>query len=308
MGVGRRRRLRHGLDLRPRALGRDARRALARRRPGARRGGGRHGAPAARHLGGDAQLPPSRDPGPRRHRAGRPERWAPGPRPRAREARDPTPARSGRTRGPRPNGWPASRSSSRCCARSSSGSGTTRTTVHTAHYDAAEAPSTPGTVQDPLPLTIAAGGSKGLRLAALYGQQWVTIGPGRRTAATRGHPGGGPHATGPARGLVPSDRPTHAVEGPPVDADRDRARVGRAVRGAGGPLRRTRLRRVRAAPPGSDRALPGKHRAPSRRSPPATRSEVRARSSTPSVRSSGRPWPRATRGLVEPGRVRPAPR
>jgi alkanesulfonate monooxygenase SsuD/methylene tetrahydromethanopterin reductase-like flavin-dependent oxidoreductase (luciferase family) len=57
--------------------------------------------------------------------------------------------------------------------------GTTRTTLHTAHYDAVEAPSTPGTVQDPLPLTIAAGGSKGLRLAALYGQQWVTIGPGR---------------------------------------------------------------------------------------------------------------------------------
>jgi alkanesulfonate monooxygenase SsuD/methylene tetrahydromethanopterin reductase-like flavin-dependent oxidoreductase (luciferase family) len=59
-----------------------------------------------------------------------------------------------------------------------SANGTTRTTVHTPHYDAAEAPSTPGTVQDPLPLTIAAGGRKGLRLAALYGQQWVTIGPG----------------------------------------------------------------------------------------------------------------------------------
>jgi alkanesulfonate monooxygenase SsuD/methylene tetrahydromethanopterin reductase-like flavin-dependent oxidoreductase (luciferase family) len=58
------------------------------------------------------------------------------------------------------------------------GSETTRSTVHTAHYDAVEAPSTPGTVQAPLPLTIAAGGSKGLRLAALYGQQWVTIGPG----------------------------------------------------------------------------------------------------------------------------------
>jgi alkanesulfonate monooxygenase SsuD/methylene tetrahydromethanopterin reductase-like flavin-dependent oxidoreductase (luciferase family) len=56
--------------------------------------------------------------------------------------------------------------------------GATRTTVHTAHYDAVEAPSTPGTVQDLLPLTIAAGGSKGLRLAALYGHQWVTIGPG----------------------------------------------------------------------------------------------------------------------------------
>ena len=59
------------------------------------------------------------------------------------------------------------------------GNETTRTTVHTAHYDAVEAPSTPGSVQDPLPLTIAAGGAKGLRLAALYGQQWVTIGPGR---------------------------------------------------------------------------------------------------------------------------------
>ena len=59
------------------------------------------------------------------------------------------------------------------------GDATTRTTVHTAYYDAIGAPSTPGTVQDPLPLTIAAGGSKGLRLAALYGQQWVTIGPGR---------------------------------------------------------------------------------------------------------------------------------
>jgi alkanesulfonate monooxygenase SsuD/methylene tetrahydromethanopterin reductase-like flavin-dependent oxidoreductase (luciferase family) len=58
------------------------------------------------------------------------------------------------------------------------GKAATRTTVHTTYYDAVEAPSTPGTVQDPLPLTIAAGGRKGLRLAALHGQQWVTIGPG----------------------------------------------------------------------------------------------------------------------------------
>ena len=32
-------------------------------------------------------------------------------------------------------------------------------------------------MQRPLPLTIAAGGLKGLRLAALYGRHWVTIGP-----------------------------------------------------------------------------------------------------------------------------------
>ena len=52
-----------------------------------------------------------------------------------------------------------------------------RTSLETAHYTAAEAPSTPGGVQQPLPLTIAAGGPKGLRLAALYGRNWVTVGP-----------------------------------------------------------------------------------------------------------------------------------
>ncbi len=57
--------------------------------------------------------------------------------------------------------------------------GARRTTVRTAHYAAVEAPSTPGTVQSPLPLTIAAAGPKGLRLVASHGQQWVTIGPGR---------------------------------------------------------------------------------------------------------------------------------
>ena len=61
----------------------------------------------------------------------------------------------------------------------------TRTTLRTAHYAAVEAPSTPGALQRPLPLTIAAGGPKGLRLAALYGHDWVTIGP---TGTGRGTP------------------------------------------------------------------------------------------------------------------------
>ncbi len=52
-----------------------------------------------------------------------------------------------------------------------------RTSVRTSHYSAEEAPSTPGSMQDPIPLTIAAGGEKGLRLAALHGRHWVTIGP-----------------------------------------------------------------------------------------------------------------------------------
>lgn len=59
-----------------------------------------------------------------------------------------------------------------------------RTTVATAHYATVEAPSTPGTLQSPLPLTIAAGGSKGLRLVAIRGHRWVTIGPSGRGART----------------------------------------------------------------------------------------------------------------------------
>ena len=47
------------------------------------------------------------------------------------------------------------------------GDASTRTTLDTAHYTAVEAPSTPGAVQSPLPLTMAAGGAKGLRLAAM---------------------------------------------------------------------------------------------------------------------------------------------
>jgi alkanesulfonate monooxygenase SsuD/methylene tetrahydromethanopterin reductase-like flavin-dependent oxidoreductase (luciferase family) len=60
----------------------------------------------------------------------------------------------------------------------------TRTSLSTEFYKAVEAPSTPGTVQSPLPLTIAAGGPKGLRLAAAYGHQWVTIGPTGRGPRT----------------------------------------------------------------------------------------------------------------------------
>jgi alkanesulfonate monooxygenase SsuD/methylene tetrahydromethanopterin reductase-like flavin-dependent oxidoreductase (luciferase family) len=57
------------------------------------------------------------------------------------------------------------------------GAPTARTSLRTLHYAADEAPSTPGTLQRPLPLTIAAGGAVGLRLATAYGNQWVTVGP-----------------------------------------------------------------------------------------------------------------------------------
>jgi alkanesulfonate monooxygenase SsuD/methylene tetrahydromethanopterin reductase-like flavin-dependent oxidoreductase (luciferase family) len=57
------------------------------------------------------------------------------------------------------------------------GEPTARTTLDTEHYRAVEVPSTPGTLQSPVPLTVAAGGPRGLRLVATYGQGWVTIGP-----------------------------------------------------------------------------------------------------------------------------------
>ena len=60
----------------------------------------------------------------------------------------------------------------------------TRTSTRTTHYGADDIPSTPGAVQRPLPLTIAAGGPRGLRLAGLYGHDWVTIGPTGRAPRT----------------------------------------------------------------------------------------------------------------------------
>ncbi len=59
-----------------------------------------------------------------------------------------------------------------------------RTTLRTAHYTANEAPSTPGSIQRPLPLTIAAGGRKGIQVAVALGQNWVTIGPTGTVART----------------------------------------------------------------------------------------------------------------------------
>lgn len=57
------------------------------------------------------------------------------------------------------------------------GAPTERTTMQTDHYGAHEAPSTPGSVQTRIPLTVAAGARKGLRLAVTYGDNWVTTGP-----------------------------------------------------------------------------------------------------------------------------------
>jgi alkanesulfonate monooxygenase SsuD/methylene tetrahydromethanopterin reductase-like flavin-dependent oxidoreductase (luciferase family) len=64
------------------------------------------------------------------------------------------------------------------------GAPSARTTMRTEHYAASEAPSTPGALQRPFPLTVAAGGRKGLLLAATHGDNWVTIGPTGAVART----------------------------------------------------------------------------------------------------------------------------
>jgi alkanesulfonate monooxygenase SsuD/methylene tetrahydromethanopterin reductase-like flavin-dependent oxidoreductase (luciferase family) len=57
------------------------------------------------------------------------------------------------------------------------GEASTRTTMSLHYYGARDAPSTPGAVQSPIPLTVAAGGPRGLALAVRFGQRWVTTGP-----------------------------------------------------------------------------------------------------------------------------------
>jgi alkanesulfonate monooxygenase SsuD/methylene tetrahydromethanopterin reductase-like flavin-dependent oxidoreductase (luciferase family) len=64
------------------------------------------------------------------------------------------------------------------------GEATTSTSLRTSHYEAREAPSTPGALQRPVPLTVAAGGAAGLRLAVEFGRNWVTIGPTGRVTRT----------------------------------------------------------------------------------------------------------------------------
>jgi alkanesulfonate monooxygenase SsuD/methylene tetrahydromethanopterin reductase-like flavin-dependent oxidoreductase (luciferase family) len=89
--------------------------------------------------------------------------------------------------------------------------------MQTAHYIADEAPSTPGSLQRPLPLTLAAGGSKGLRLAATYGRNWVTVGPTGR----------GPHT--PALVLDAASRQVELLDAACREVGRDPADLGRVL-------------------------------------------------------------------------------
>ena len=66
------------------------------------------------------------------------------------------------------------------------GDAAARTTFAGRYYASTDTPSTPGALQVPFPLTVAAAGPRGLRLAARFGAQWVTFGPtspGPRTSA-----------------------------------------------------------------------------------------------------------------------------
>ena len=97
------------------------------------------------------------------------------------------------------------------------GAASTRTTMQTEHYGANEAPSTPGAVQQPLPLTIAAGGRKGLRLAATHGCNWVTIGPT------------GPVERTPGSVLEAVRRQVDQLREACADAGRDPATIGKVL-------------------------------------------------------------------------------
>ena len=97
------------------------------------------------------------------------------------------------------------------------GAASERTTLRTGHYAANEAPSTPGALQRPLPLTIAAGGRRGLHLAAQYGRNWVTIGPT------------GPVERTPDTVLDAVRRQVEQLTDACRDADRDPASIGKVL-------------------------------------------------------------------------------
>jgi alkanesulfonate monooxygenase SsuD/methylene tetrahydromethanopterin reductase-like flavin-dependent oxidoreductase (luciferase family) len=93
----------------------------------------------------------------------------------------------------------------------------TRTTLTTDHYTSDEAPSTPGGVQQPIPLTVAAGNAKGMTLAARYGRHWVTVGP----------TSGEPHT--PATVLEAVHRQVPLLDAACTDLGRDPASIGRIL-------------------------------------------------------------------------------
>jgi alkanesulfonate monooxygenase SsuD/methylene tetrahydromethanopterin reductase-like flavin-dependent oxidoreductase (luciferase family) len=93
----------------------------------------------------------------------------------------------------------------------------TRTTISGRHYASDDAPSTPGSLQTPFPLTVAAGGRQGLALAARYGQQWVTVGPTGR----------GPD--GPEDTLTAVRRQVALLQGACAEVGRDPATLGKVV-------------------------------------------------------------------------------
>ncbi len=212
---------------------------------------------ADRHARRHAEFPPPGHARPRGPGARRRERRPPRPRAGPGQRRAPTPPCSGRTRGRRRNGSRASSGSSHVLQPIVDGEPDARTSRQTSHYSAERSAQHAGRVQRPLPLSIAAGGAKGMRLVALYGRNWVTIGPTGRALA---RPDGARRGQGSSRS---STRPAASVDRAPSSVGKillwtppepviDLARPVRRARGA---LRRSGLRPVRAPPSGPDGAL-----------------------------------------------------
>ena len=115
------------------------------------------------------------------------------------------------------------------------GDATTRTTITGRYYAAADTPSTPGALQVPFPLTIAAGGPRGLRLAVALRPALGDHRSRRGCTADSGrHPARRTETMCPPRRRLRRRRPRarHVGQGHVVDADRDDPHLDGSVRRA----------------------------------------------------------------------------
>ena len=191
--------------------------------------------------------------------------------------------------------------------RSSSGDGTDRTTVHTAYYARGRGAEHAGHRAGPAAAHHRRRREQRPAAGRADGQQWVTIGPAARAARTRGHPGGGARRqVGQLEDWcrqVGRPTPSKVLLWTPTETVLDSAEQFEELAGPYADLGFDEF--VLHHP---DQTGPYRGNISAFEEIAARARDLRSPPERAASRSPRRPRPPATRGLVEPWRVRPAPR